>query len=125
MLKTQEMTPTWSEAYHVLEFRHGPMSVVSPSALVVGMISDSAPEQEIAVLRHMQRLGGRTLAICESRGALDWSGVDHVLELNSGLDEQQRPVLCLPFIQWLALHRAMAKGVNPDNPANLTQVIVL
>ena len=28
MLKTKEMTCSWAEAYHPLEFRHGPMSVV-------------------------------------------------------------------------------------------------
>lgn len=125
MLKTKEMTTSWSEAYHVLEFRHGPMSVVAPSALVVGMISDSAAEAEIAVLRQMKGLGGRTLAICESKGDLDWAGVDVVLEARSGLDEWQRPVLYLPFIQWLAFYRSLAKGLDPDNPQNLSQVIVL
>ncbi len=125
MLKTKEMTTSWSEAYHVLEFRHGPMSVVAPSALVVGMISDTAAEAEIAVLRQMKGLGAHTLAICEARGELNWSGVDYVLETQSGLDEWQRPVLYLPFFQWLALHRALAKGDDPDNPENLTQVIVL
>jgi glucosamine--fructose-6-phosphate aminotransferase (isomerizing) len=125
MLKTKEMTVSWSEAYHVLEFRHGPMSVVAPSALIVGMISDSAAQSEIDVLREMKALGGRTLAICEERGTLDWSGVDTVVELQSGLDEWQRPVLVLPLIQWLAFYRALAKGLDPDNPQNLTQVIVL
>lgn len=125
MLKTKEMTVSWSEAYHTLEFRHGPMSVVAPSALVVGMISDTAAEAEIAVLRQMAKLGAQTLAICEQKGALDWSGIDEVLELRSGLDEWQRPVLLLPVIQWLALHRALAKQLDPDNPQNLTQVVVL
>lgn len=125
MLKTKEMTTSWSEAYHVLEFRHGPMSVVASSALVVGILSDSATDAEIAVLRQMKGLGGRTLAFCENRGSHDWSGVDWVIELGSGLDEGQRPVLCLPVIQWLALYRALARGVDPDNPQNLSQVIVL
>lgn len=125
MLKTKEMTTSWSEAYHVLEFRHGPMSVVALSALVVGMISDSEPEAEIAVLRQMRGLGGRTLAICESKGNLDWAGVDIILEAHSGLNEWQRPVLYLPFIQWLAFYRSLAKGLDPDNPHNLSQVIVL
>ncbi len=125
MLKTKEMTTSWSEAYHVLEFRHGPMSVVAPSALVVGLISDSAPEAELAVLRQMKALGARTLALCEKKDGLDFTGVDMVVESVSGLDEWQRPVLYLPFIQWLAFYRSLAKGLDPDNPTNLTQVIVL
>jgi glutamine---fructose-6-phosphate transaminase (isomerizing) len=125
MLKTKEMTTSWSEAYHTLEFRHGPMSVIAPSALVIGLISDSAPEAEIAVLRQMKGMGGRTLAICEKKDGLDWTGVDVVVETCSGLDEWQRPVLYLPFIQWVAFYRALAKGLDPDNPQNLTQVVVL
>ncbi|MGL4648042.1 MAG: SIS domain-containing protein, partial [Caldilineaceae bacterium] len=125
MLKTKEMTTSWSEAYHTLEFRHGPMSVVAPSALVVGLISETAADAEIAVLRQMKGLGGRTLALCESRGGRDWSGVDTVIELQSGLDDWQRPLLCLPCVQWLAFQRALAKGLDPDIPQNLSQVIVL
>ena len=39
MLKMKEMSLSYSEAYHSLEFRHGPMSMVTERALVVGLIS--------------------------------------------------------------------------------------
>ncbi len=125
MLKTKEMCCTWSEAYHTLEFRHGPMSVVAPSALVVGLISDSAAKDEIQVLREMKAKGARTLAICEQRRDLDWEGVDDVIEVFSGLSEWQRPMIYLPFIQWIAFYRSLAKGLDPDAPLNLTQVVTL
>jgi glutamine---fructose-6-phosphate transaminase (isomerizing) len=125
MLKTKEMTCSWSEAYHTLEFRHGPMSVVDPSSLVVGLISDSAAKAEIKVLRHMKQLGARTLALAESAGDYDWTGVDQLVELRSGLGEWERGALYLPLIQWIAFYRALAKGLDPDKPVNLTQVIVL
>jgi glucosamine--fructose-6-phosphate aminotransferase (isomerizing) len=125
MLKTKEMTCSWSEAYHTLEFRHGPMSVVDNRSLVVGLISDSAAEAEIKVLQHMRRLGARTLALTESAGAHDWSSVDQVIELRSGLGEWERGPLYLPLIQWIAFHRALAKGLDPDHPVNLSAVITL
>jgi glucosamine--fructose-6-phosphate aminotransferase (isomerizing) len=125
MLKTKEMSCSWAEAYHTLEFRHGPMAVVDADALVVGMISDSAAEAEIEVLQHMKRLGARTLAIAEAAGAYDWSGVDRVIELRSGLDEWERGALYLPLIQWIAFHRSLAKGLDPDSPVNLTAVVNL
>jgi glucosamine--fructose-6-phosphate aminotransferase (isomerizing) len=125
MLKTKEMSCSWAEAYHTLEFRHGPMSVVSPNALVVGLISDSAAKDEIRVLKDIKEMGARTMAICENRGALDWSGVDDVFEVNSGLSEWQRPVTYLPLIQWFAFHRSLSKGLDPDAPVNLTQVVKL
>jgi glucosamine--fructose-6-phosphate aminotransferase (isomerizing) len=125
MLKTKEMTTSWSEAYHTLEFRHGPMSVVNANALVVGLISDSAQAEEVQVLREMKAKGARTLALCERRGDQDWSGVDDVVEIRSGLSEWERGALYLPAIQWLAYHRALAKGLDPDHPVNLSQVIEL
>ena len=42
----KEMTLTHSEAFHFLEFRHEPMSMVNEHAVVVGMISDLNQVQE-------------------------------------------------------------------------------
>lgn len=125
MLKTKEMTCSWSEAYHTLEFRHGPMSVVNQSSLVVGLISDSAAEAEVKVLRQMKELGARTLALTEQHEGMDWQGIDRVVTLESGLDEWTRGPLYLPLIQWMAFHRALAKGLDPDHPVNLTAVVTL
>jgi glucosamine--fructose-6-phosphate aminotransferase (isomerizing) len=125
MLKTKEMTCSWSEAFYPLEFRHGPMSVANSDSLVVGFISDSAADAEIAVLRDMKKLGARTLAITERTGDGDWSGVDHIVALNSGLSEWERGIACLPFVQRMAYHRSLAKGLDPDAPQNLTAVVTL
>ena len=37
MLKMKEMSLSYSEAYHSLEFRHGPMSMVGADSLVIGL----------------------------------------------------------------------------------------
>lgn len=124
-LKTKEMSLAWAEAFHSLEVRHGPMALVDPATLVVGLISDSAAPAELAVLQHMQSLGARTLALAEDRGAHSWSGVDRVVELRSGLDEWTRGMLYLPLLQLFALEWAVARGLDPDRPANLPQVIRL
>jgi glucosamine--fructose-6-phosphate aminotransferase (isomerizing) len=125
MLKTKEMSLSYSEGYHPLEFRHGPMSMVDERALVVGFFSDTGLTEEIRVLRDMGALGARTLALVEDSSALaDWR-VDHVVELCSGLDEWARGPLCLTVAQRLAYHRAVAKGLDPDRPHNLTAVVEL
>jgi glucosamine--fructose-6-phosphate aminotransferase (isomerizing) len=125
MLKTKEMSSSWAEAYNTLEFRHGPMSVVNEHTWVVGLISDAAGEAEIKVLREMKARGARLLAFCEQRGQLDWSGIDHMIEVESGLDDWSRPFLYLPLIQWIAFYRSLARGMDPDAPGSLSQVIVL
>lgn len=125
MLKMKEMTLSYAEAYHPLEFRHGPMSMVNAKTLVVGLVSDAGAAQEVRVLRDMQRLGARTLALVENASVFDEWRPDHVLELRSGLDEWTRGALYLPPLQRMAHYRAEAKGLNPDAPANLAAVVEL
>jgi len=112
-------------AHHPLEFRHGPMSMVNEQTLVVGFLSDTGAAQETRVLEDMSRLGGRTLALVEDRAVFAGWQPDDLVELRSGLDEWERGPLYLPPIQQMAYHRAVAKGLNPDRPHNLTAVVEL
>ncbi|HEY44685.1 MAG TPA: SIS domain-containing protein [Anaerolineae bacterium] len=125
MLKMKEMSLAYSEAYHPLEFRHGPMSMVNEQTLVVGLLSDEGLQHETAVLEQMQNLGARILAISE-RDDLPLP-VDSLngIYLKSGLPEWVRTVLYLPTLQLMAYHRAMARGLNPDKPTNLDAVVRL
>lgn len=125
MLKMKEMSLAYSEAFHVLEFRHGPMSMVDERALVVAMLSDEAHTQEVAVLRDMRARGAQTLALGESDYGLDLTNVSHFVPLASGLPAWARPVAYLPVLQLMAYHRALTNGQNPDLPANLEFVISL
>jgi glucosamine--fructose-6-phosphate aminotransferase (isomerizing) len=125
MLKTKEMSLSYAEAYHPLEFRHGPMSMLNRHTLVVGFLSDAGLAEELRVLKEMQELGAQILALVEDASVFtDWQA-DHVVELCSGLDEWERGPLYLPVIQRLAYHRAVAKGLDPDCPNNLKAVVKL
>ena len=125
MLKTKEMTRSWSEAFHPLEFRHGPMSVIDDHSLVVCLVSDSAQEAEARVVRDMQKLGAHILVLVEDASEADWSGIEYVVELKSGLNEWERGALYLPFIHWMDYYRTLAKGLDPDQPTNLTAIVEL
>src|SRR5215204_5032855 len=57
MLKMKEMSLSYSEVFHTLEFRHGPMSMVGADSLVVGLVSASSAEYELQVLKEMQEKG--------------------------------------------------------------------
>lgn len=115
-LKMKEMTLTHSESFHFLEFRHGPMSMVSEKAVIVGLVSENNFNHETAVLNEMQTLGGKIVAMGET--GVDWA-------FNSGLPESVRGVLYLPILQLMAFYRSLAKGLNPDRPNNLVSVIKL
>lgn len=116
MLKMKEMSLTYAEAYHPMEFRHGPMSMVDERTLVVGLLAEEAYSAEKAVLDHMRKLGATTV---------EFSPLD---SSDFKLKRSKKPysmVHYLPVLQWLAYYRAIEKGLDPDNPRNLSQVIEL
>ena len=122
MLKMKEMSLSASEAFHTLEFRHGPVATVTEESLVVLLLSDMAREQEIRVLQDVQRLGATTMVIGDN---LKGVTADFVFEVQSGVRDVVRLPLYMPITQLLAHHRARHKGIDPDNPKNLTQVVLL
>ena len=125
MLKMKEMSLSYSEAFHMLEFRHGPMSMVNDHTLIIGLISEEAHKQEASVLRQMKQRGAQILAIAEDDYGLEFKNWSHFVHLKTGLPTWARPVAYLPVMQVLAYYRALANGQNPDQPANLTFVISL
>lgn len=122
MLKMKEMSLTPSEAFHFMEFRHGPKSVVGPGTLIIGLISASARQAEVQVLAEMRALGATILAVAESGADL---AADYCIELNSGLDDLANRILALPALQLLGYYRALVKGLDPDHPTNLEAVVRL
>jgi len=120
MLKMKEMSLAYSEAYHTLEFRHGPMSMVGEDSLVIGLISPEAAKQEIRVLDELAELGATVLAIARAH----IENHQHI-RLPVDLPARCAPVLYLPFLQLLAFHRAIYNGCDPDSPQHLSAVISL
>jgi glucosamine--fructose-6-phosphate aminotransferase (isomerizing) len=115
-LKMKEVSLSHAEAFHPMEFRHGPMSLVDERAVVVGILGDADYESGKAVLGEMRELGATTLLISDQPDA-DYSLIDHAT----------RPALArnMPALQWMAYERAINKQLDPDHPRNLAQVIVL
>ena len=122
MLKMKETSLSSSEAFHFLEFRHGPVSVVEPGTLIVGLLSNPARYYENQVLQELRQMGATVLALAD-----DCHGVsaDELVELGSGLPDELRAPLELPVLQLLAYYRALENGLNPDEPKNLTAVVRL
>jgi glucosamine--fructose-6-phosphate aminotransferase (isomerizing) len=115
-LKMKEMTLTHSEAFHFLEFRHGPKAMVNEHTLVIGLVSEMNAERETRVLAECKTLGAEIISIRENN--MD-------VTFNSGVEEVMRNILYLPFCQMLAYERSMAKSLDPDRPNNLDSVVIL
>lgn len=115
-LKMKEMSLSHSEPFHFMEFRHGPKAMVTPATLLVGLRSSGQAVSEGAVLKEVQALGGRSLALGER---------DADVEFQSGLEEAIAGVLYLPVGQLIAYERSIGKGLDPDRPHNLNSVVRL
>ena len=95
-LKLREASQAWTDAYHQLEYRHGPISIAQPGrvvwvfgAPVPGIVDDV-------------RATGATV-ICDE------------------LD----PLTDLVRAQLVAVRRAERLGLDPDRPRNLTRSVIL
>jgi len=122
MLKMTEMSLTVAQAFHFLEFRHGPMSMVEPNTQIIGLLSAEEAAHERAVLHEMQAFGASTLVLDPTgdAGRATWH-----IDLPGDLPTWALAILYLPPLQLLAYYRALAKELDPDRPRNLSAVIHL
>ena len=124
-LKITEMSCSYSQAFHTLEFRHGPKAIVSPETCLTFFLSESGSQAEAEVLAEMHELGGATIAICNRASKGLGHSSDFVFEL--GFDGPELATLA-PFVvpgQLLAFFTGVKKNLNPDEPKNLSRVVIL
>lgn len=124
MLKIKEMSLSYSEAFHTLEFHHRPMSMIDEKTLVIGLFSNHIASQEFAVLSQMRDLGARVLILAEASPP-EFKSCCQIITLESNVEAWARTVLYLPLLQLLAYYKALARKQNPDKPKNLDAVVHL
>jgi glucosamine--fructose-6-phosphate aminotransferase (isomerizing) len=124
-LKVMEMSCSYSQFFHTLEFRHGPKAIVSPRTCLLFFLSLTGREAELEVLEEMKELGGVTIVVCNKSDQKIRAASDLVLELNMPANEL---ALLAPYIvpgQLLGFFTGIGKGLNPDQPKNLSRVVIL
>ncbi|MEV4069522.1 SIS domain-containing protein [Nonomuraea fuscirosea] len=95
-LKMREASRSWTEAYPAMEYRHGPISIAAPGR--VTWMLGAAPDG----LREQVEATGATF-------------------VESALD----PMAELIRAQRVAVARAFARGLDPDEPMHLTRSVIL
>lgn len=121
-LKLKEMTQTPCEYYNPLEFRHGPISIVTNHTAVVTLTGNQEFDHIDRLVTDIAQYGATT-AVLQASGAHLSS--DFCLALPGDLSDWSRATLYLPALQLLAYERAVYLGLNPDKPRNLNQVVIL
>ncbi|WP_276256069.1 SIS domain-containing protein [Halomontanus rarus] len=122
MLKLEEMTLSWTKAYHALEFRHGPQSIADENTLVTVFLPDRRLELYADLLDDIADLGATSLVVGTSE-SLEEVAADYTVEIPER-EFGSLPLYAPPF-QLLGYYKAVANDLNPDEPQNLTQVVTL
>lgn len=124
-LKITEMSLSYAQNFHALEFRHGPKSVVGPETLVMFLLSETGYEKECEVLQEIKSLGGTTLTVANRADDRARAASDLLIELRFDVPELVRIAPYAFAGQLMGLYTGLKKGVDPDNPRHLTRVVVL
>jgi glutamine---fructose-6-phosphate transaminase (isomerizing) len=124
-LKVKEMSCSYAQVFHTLEFRHGPKSIVGPETLVTFLLSESSFDAEREVLEEVKGLGGTTLVVTNRADAITQRYADLLVELRLDAPEYARLASHILPCQFLGLYTGTKKGMNPDNPRNLSRAVIL
>jgi glucosamine--fructose-6-phosphate aminotransferase (isomerizing) len=114
-LKLQEMSLSYSQAFHPMEFRHGPVSLIDEGSLVVMLYSPDTFAAEAALVAELQTKGARVIGF-------DGPGD---LRIDLGLTGPASSLAALPALQLLGEMVALSKRINSETPRHLTKVVVL
>lgn len=95
-LKMRESSQSWTESYPSMDYRHGPIAIAAPGRITWQF--GVAPE---GLAGQVEATGGRF--------------VQHDVD----------PLADLARLHRVALDRALGKGLDPDQPRNLTRSVIL
>ena len=125
MLKVMESSCSYAQVFHSLEFRHGPKSIVSPRSLLSFFLSDQAYTAEVDLLEEMKALGATTLVVTSKPTSRIRAASDLLIEVPDASADASNLASCALAGQLLGLYTGLKKGLDPDSPRNLSQVVIL
>lgn len=124
-LKVKEMSCSYAQVFHTLEFRHGPKAITGPETLITFLLSESGYEEEVQVLEEIKALGATTLVVANQADDIARRNADLLVELDLDAPECVRQVGYLAPCQLLGLFTGMKRGYDIDSPRNLSRAVIL
>ncbi|MFL5661689.1 MAG: SIS domain-containing protein [Ktedonobacteraceae bacterium] len=120
-LKLKELTYVMATSYSSADFRHGPSATIEPGLPVILIMPGGATFEDMLDLAGtLRQREAELLVISEVPEALAFAKT--ALPLDAPVPEWLSPISAILPGQLLALHLALAKGLDPDVPRGLEKV---
>ena len=124
-LKLKEIAYLHSEAYAAGELKHGPIAMIEPGTLVIGIVTqNSLIEKTISNLKEVKARGAQVLCVATEDNELIRSVADHVI-LIPRCNWMFTSLLANIPQQLLAYYMSVKKGYDVDKPRNLAKSVTV
>ena len=114
-IKLQEMSLSHVQAYHPMEYRHGPVSLIDDKSIVALLYSEETREEETKIASELSAKGAVVLGF----------GGPGDIELAASGPAEIRGLVLLPSLQLLGERAAGLRGLDTTAPRHLSKVVVL
>lgn len=114
-LKLQEMSLSYAQSFHPMEYRHGPMSLVDERTLIVMLYHPDSLAEETKLTNEMRSKGAKVIGF---GGPGD---VEFTVEGSANV----RALTVLPCLQLFGELVAQSKGLDSVAPRHLSKVVTL
>ncbi len=124
-LKLKEIAYVRAEGYPAGEMKHGPIALIEPGVVVVGVATDTRIRAKTLSNMQEMKARGATIVMVVEEGNEDVGGLaDHVIVVPESPDLLCTVTATIP-LQLLAYHVATAKGLDVDKPRNLAKTVTV
>ncbi len=114
-LKLMEMSQLMTQAFHPLEYRHGPISLVDEKTAAIMLYSSDQRQAEAKLAGELREKGAVVIGF----------GGPGDLELKVDVDLSLAGLVVLPALQILGERAAQARQIDTVSPRHLTKVVTL
>ena len=120
-LKLKEMARVLADPYSAADFEHGPVALVEPGFPVLAVVgSGPTLAPTLAQLDRLRSTFGADVVVISDSPEADRVGTR--IPIPAGVPEWLRPIVSIVAGQLFALHLTIARGIDPDTPANIHKV---
>jgi glutamine---fructose-6-phosphate transaminase (isomerizing) len=114
-LKLQEMSLSHTQAFHPLEYRHGPISLIDTRAAVMMLYHPDTCESEAELVAELRSKGATVIGL----------GGPGDVSFETGAPASELGLVYLPALQLIGEFVAEDKKLDTTAPRHLTKVVVL